>query len=217
MAPSTSASARAKSTAAPAVVDESPAPVNLAADLEDAWARLERGEWAEAEAIYRRVLASRRQPEPDAALGLAVALHRQKRWTEAWDAYRASLRVWPDNPVAPTAMLSILTHTDAATAQSRLKSWVAERPQDAAAASAYGLLLGRKGQWTEAVSPLRRARELQPANGAHAYNLAVALDQLGRFADAADQYRTAVSLGGVGVPVDAAKARLTQLISEAQP
>lgn len=208
---------RTKPTPSPVVETEPPAPPSLAADLETAWALLDRGEWAQAEAIYRNILASRRQPEPDAALGLAVALHRQKRWTEAWDAYRVSLRVWPDNPVAPTAMLSILTHTDAATAQSRLKAWVAERPQDAAAASAYGLLLGRKGQWTDAVAPLRRARELQPAHGAHAYNLAVALDQLGRFADAADQYRTAVSLGGTGVPVEAAKTRLVELTSPVQP
>lgn len=179
---------------------------------------LERGQWAEAEAEYRGIIGSKKVPEPDAVLGLAVALHRQKRWSEALVAYEASLRVWPGNPVASSAMLDILAHTNAVEAESRLKQWIVDRPQDAAALSTYGLLLGRKASWPEAVGVLKRARELEPMNGTYAYNLAVALDQTHRYAEAAAQYQMALSMGGIGGKAAMAiKARLADIAQMVRP
>ena len=183
----------------------------LAFELANAWGLLERGKWADAEADYRVIISRSKSPEPDAVLGLAVALHRQKRWAEAWDAYEASLRVWPSNPVAPTAMLDILAHTNAPTAEARLKQWIIERPNDAAAFSSYGMLLGRRESWPEAQGMFRRALDLEPSNGAYAYNLAVSLDRSSRFAEAAQLYQAALSIGVVPSTATTIKARLADL------
>lgn len=189
----------------------------LAFDLANAWALLDRGQWAEAEADYRVIIGRSKVAEPDAVLGLAVALHRQKRWGEALAAYESSLRVWPGNPVASSAILDILANTNATNAEGRLKQWITDRPQDAAAFSTYGLLMGRKASWPEAVGMLRRARELEPANGIYAYNLAVALDQSQRYAEAAQQYQAALGLGGLGSVTGVIKTRLADLAQMVRP
>lgn len=198
-------------------VPEVAAKSELTSSLSNAWALLERGQWAEAEAGYRGIIGRSKTPEPDAVLGLAVSLHRQKRWAEAWEAYEASLRVWPANPVASAAMLDILAHTQAPTAEVRLRQWIVDRPQDAAVFSTYGLLQGRKANWPEAVTMLRRARELDPTNGVFAYNLAVALDQSRRYAEAAEQYQAALGLGGLGAVATVVKVRLGELAQLVQP
>ena len=200
-----------------APMSEAVAKSELAFELANAWALLERGQWAEAEADYRRIIGRSKIAEPDAVLGLAVALHRQKRWADALAAYETSLRVWPGNPVASSAILDILAHTNAANAESRLKQWIADRPQDAAAFSTYGLLLGRKASWPDAVGMLRRARELEPSNGIYAYNLAVALDQSQRHAEAVQQYQAALGLVGLGGVAPLIKARLLELAQMGRP
>ncbi len=107
--------------------------------------------------------------------------------------------MWPDNETARTGLLSILSESDPATAESRLQEWVQSRPRDAAAQSALGNLLGRQGRWADALGPLTLAQSLAPERAAHAYNLAVALDQARRYDEALRMYRQALQIGGTGV------------------
>ena len=108
-------------------------------------------------------------------------------------------------------MLDILAHTNAPTAEARLKQWIIERPNDAAAFSSYGMLLGRRESWPEAQGMFRRALDLEPSNGAYAYNLAVSLDRSSRFAEAAQLYQAALSIGVVPSTATTIKARLADL------
>lgn len=196
----------------PAAAPAAPALVRSLAQrhLQDAWAALGQGDAARAQALYRQVLAER-PDDPDATLGLAVALHRQKQLQEAWAAYQRSLQLWPDNATARTGLLAILSESDPATAESRLQEWVQARPRDAAAQAALGNLLGRQGRWAEALGPLTLAQSLAPEQAAYAYNLAVALDQSRRYAEALRLYRQALQLGGAGIPVKSIEYRQAEL------
>lgn len=178
--------------------------------LQEAWSALGQGDAARAQALYRQVLAER-PDDPDATLGLAVSLHRQKQLQEAWTAYQRSLQLWPDNATARTGLLAILSESDPATAESRLQEWVQTRPRDAAAQAALGNLLGRQGRWAEALGPLTLAQSLAPEQAAYAYNLAVALDQSRRYAEALRLYRQALQLGGAGIPVPSVEYRQAEL------
>lgn len=178
--------------------------------LQDAWTALGQNDAVRAQALYQQVLAER-PDDPDATLGLAVALHRQHKLEPAWAAYQRSLHLWPENETARTGLLAILSESDPVTAESRLQEWVQTRPRDAAAQSALGNLLGRQGRWADALGPLTQAQSLAPERAAHAYNLAVALDQSRRYEDALRMYRQALQIGGTGVPVKAIEYRLQDL------
>lgn len=183
------------------------------AQLQAAWAALRQGDAAKAQALYQQVLAER-PDDPDATLGLAVSLHRQRQHEAAWAAYQRSLQIWPDNDTARTGMLAILSDSDPATAESRLQEWVQSRPRDAAAQAALGNLLGRQGRWPEALGPLTLAQSLAPGHAAYAYNLAVALDQARRYEEALRMYRQALqqgASGASGVPVRAVERRIDEL------
>ncbi|WP_313069950.1 tetratricopeptide repeat protein [Melaminivora sp.] len=178
--------------------------------LQEGWSALRQGDAPRAQALYQQVLAER-PDDPDATLGLAVALHRQRQFEPAWAAYQRSLQLWPDNETARNGMLAILSESEPATAESRLQEWVQERPRDAAAQAALGALLGRQGRWSEALGALTLAQSLAPASAAHAYNLAVGLDQVRRYDDALRMYRQALQLGAAGTTARAAQRRMAEL------
>lgn len=210
------ATALASATAAPASTPPLVVRSEANRQLQDAWTALGQGDAARALGLYRQVLAER-PDDPDASLGVAVALHQQKNLAEAWTAYQRSLKLWPDNATARTGLLAILSESDALTAESRLSEWVQSRPRDAAAQAALGNLLGRQARWADALPWLARAQSLEPAQATYAYNLAVALDQSHRYAEAARHYQMALQLGGAGVPVPQVKNRLQELGELGEP
>ncbi len=219
----TGASTRAKAAAAAPVTSPTPArqvdsglkPAQLVRSqtqqqLQNAWAALRQGDAARAQTLYQQVLTER-PDDPDAALGLAVSLHRQRQHQAAWAAYQRSLQLWPDNETARTGMLAILSESDPDTAESRLQEWVQSRPRDAAAQAALGNLLGKQGRWAQALGPLMQAQSLAPNSAAYAYNLAVALDQARRYDEALQMYRLTLQLGSAGVPEPTLQRRIQEL------
>lgn len=211
--PSSRAASSAAAVSKPAVEGVKPAQLvrsQAQQQLQSAWSALKEGDAARAQALYQQVLAARPN-DPDAVLGLAVSLHRQRQLQAAWDAYQRSLQVWPDNETARTGMLAILSESDPDTAESRLQEWVQSRPRDAATQAALGNLLGKQGRWAQALGPLTLAQSLAPNSAPHAYNLAVALDQARRYDEALQMYRRTLQLGAAGVPRQGLERRIQEL------
>lgn len=72
-----------------------------------------------------------------------------------------------------------------------LQRALASRPRDAGVHSRYGIFLQQQGRGVEAIAHFRSALELNPRSAEHSYNLALALLQENRAADALgvlDQY-----------------------------
>jgi tetratricopeptide (TPR) repeat protein len=79
-------------------------------------------------------------------------------------------------------------------------------------------MLAREGRIAEAQQAYFKALSLEPANAFHAYNLAVALDRMHKYAQAQQYYERSLSLfkaspasGKTGFPLVAAEQRLAQL------
>ncbi len=92
---------------------------------------------------------------------------------------------------------------------------LASRPDDPAVLNDLAVALDEAGRKDEAVSRYRQALRLRP-DGRIAYNLALALYDLGRFADALSALRTAESLGVHPDPAFA-EALSARLGSDARP
>ena len=89
---------------------------------------------------------------------------------------------------------------------------LAQQPNDAAALTGLGALRAREGRLADAAGLLRRALEIDPSNETTRFDLAGVLEQEGRTAEAAAEYRTLTTGPGVSEKTrQAARARLTGL------
>ena len=176
-----------------------------------AWALLEAGRFDEALAAYRRVLD--RQPDnADALVGAASVLHRRGERESAYELYRRALVQQPNQPTALAGLMQLIAQADAATAESRLKDFIASHPNDDAPHAALGQLLARQGRWSEAQASLFQAHVLAPRRAAHAYNLAVALDRLHLVPQALNFYQLSLSLPpSAEFGAEAVRQRIVQL------
>lgn len=184
-----------------------------AANVGAAWQAMSAGRFLEAEALYARVLNSS-PDQVDALVGMASLLHRRGQREAALNTYRRALAQAPDNSVALTGTLALLSESDPATAESRLKDFIDARPQEDGAQVALGHLLGRQGRWSEAQAAFFTAYTLQPHSATHAYNLAVALDHLHQYGEALKYYRLAMDQATSGeIPLDSTAKRVAALVS----
>lgn len=177
--------------------ESSPTPLFVArttgpAPLEEAYAALVAGRQDDAARMYGEVLKV--QPEErDALLGLAHIAHRAGRRDEAAEYYERVLRQEPDHPVAQAGLLALQARVDPALATSRTRDMAARHPESAAALATLGHLLVKEGRLADASLAFTRAQALEPNNPTHAYNLAVALDQLHQYDKARGYYERALS------------------------
>lgn len=180
--------------------------------LSAAYAALLAGEDAQAEAIYRQVLAG----DPggvDALLGLGALAARGGRDEEARAYFRQVQRLEPKNATAAAALSALPGGADATGAESQLKTLLREQPAAAALHFALGVHYVAAGRWTDAQLAFFEAVRHEPTNPDYAFNLAVSLDRLGQAQPAASYYRRALDLAGGGQRFDtgAAQARLAAL------
>jgi len=184
--------------------------------LELGYAALLESRFEDATQAYAQALKANSE-ERDALLGLAYIAQEKGRREEAQNYYRRALRQEPGNAIANSGLLALDAGGDEALAVSRARGLAARQPDSAAALSVAGTALARDGQMADAALAFARAQVLEPTNPVHAYNHAVALDRLGRFAQARLQYEKTVELsrsqesGARGVPVGALKQRLQEL------
>lgn len=183
--------------------------------LEAAWSALQSGELPQAEDLYRRALAA--EPgQVDAQLGLAVIAQARGDDAAARRGFRIVLESVPDHPRAWAGLAELAGDGDVGVIESRLRQLLAARAS-APLHFALGNLLARQQRWADAQAEFFAAASLEPKAADYVFNVAVALDRLGKPGAALPWYERGLDLAAHGRPArfDAAAvgARITQLRS----
>jgi len=152
------------------------------------------GRLAEAEEIYRRILAA--QPKhPDALHLLGFLAHQVGRHESAADLIRQAIAV------NPTDLIYHINLGNALVAQGHLDEAMATyhgalrlKPDFAVAYHNLGVALKAQGRLDEAVAAYRRALEIDPGYVDAHNNLGALLQERGEFAEAVALYRRALHL-----------------------
>lgn len=190
-------------------------------NLDSAYAAYQRGALTEAEALYRRVLASDPR-QRDALLGLATIAARAGNSAEALDLYSRLLARNPRDPIARAGLMELLPAASPATREADLKRLLNEYPDVAALSYAHGNFLASNQRWSEAQQAYFRALQLAKADAAasgrvnpdYAFNLAVSLEHLSQREPAQIYYREALEFAAnhpAGFDLVAVRTRLANL------
>lgn len=161
--------------------------------LQAAYQAFTAGDFSLAQQQYRTVLQADIR-NVDALLGMAAIAQRQNRVADANGWYQKVLEIEPRNTTAQTAMANMAVNDDAVTTQSRLKSMIAEQPNNANLHATLGNVYAEKNQWSSAQEAYFNASKLAPDNADYAFNLAVSLEQLRKPKLAYVQYLRALDL-----------------------
>ena len=184
----------------------------------EAYAALAAGNFESSQRLYNQLLRS----EPgnvDAVLGLAAISTQQGDSDAATRHYLKVLELDPRNTLAQAGLIGIAGRADPQGAETRVKQLIARDP------SAYlyftlGNTYVDQNRWPDAQQAFFQAYHLQPDNPDYAYNLAVALEQIGQPKPALDFYRRAAQLasakGRVNFSIAAAQDRISKLEKVAQ-
>ena len=191
----------------------SPRAPRVAPEVASAYQALRGGDLATARRQYQAVLAS----EPrnlDALLGAATVEARSGNRPAAIGEYRRALEVDPRNATALAGLAALADGTRADSLEPQLLADIGRYPAQPALRVALGNLYAAQGRWSDAQAAYFEAHRLDPANADVAFNLAVALDQLGKSKVAAMFYRRALEAAS-GHPAQfdpaAAERRAAQL------
>lgn len=183
------------------------------APLQAAWNALQAGDVARAETLYRRVL----EDEPgqvDAQLALAVIAQSRGDDESARRGYRRVLESVPDHPRAWGGLAELAGEGEAGAVESRLRQLLGAQPS-APLHFALGNLLARQQRWDDAQVEYFAAASLAPQAPDYAFNVAVALERIGKAPAALSWYNRSLELvaRGRAARFDAAavRARVAQL------
>jgi tetratricopeptide (TPR) repeat protein len=196
---------------APLVISGRPSPLTAA------HAALRAGDLSRAESLYRETLATERD-QPDAHLGMALIEQSRGGTAAALVQYRAVLALRPGDPQAWAGLADLTGDGELEGMESRLRNLLATRP-DAALHFALGNILARQLRWSDAQESYFAAATGAPQNADYAFNLAVALDRLGKGRVAIPHYARALALAGDAraVQFDASSVRTRMQQLEALP
>jgi predicted O-linked N-acetylglucosamine transferase (SPINDLY family) len=152
------------------------------------------GKLAEAEATYRRVLAS--DPRNIQALHLLwAALSQQGNFSAALEAIESAVRLWPSDATLwhslGTALMNVARNGDAEDAYLKARQM---RPDFADAHFSLGYLLERTGRFSEAEQSLRQAVRLDPNDQLTLNHLGIVLLRLDRPSQAMTYFRRVLTL-----------------------
>ena len=165
---------------------------------------------------YSRALASD-ATNRDALLGMATIALRGGNSNAAQGLYQRVLEIYPRDAYASAQLSTLRSGSEAAGAESRVKSLLANEPDKAGAAPlhfALGNQMAAQNRWPEAQQAYFNAFAAEPDNPDYCFNLAVSLDQIRQPKLAFEHYARALELAQKrrpGFDVARAKARLDQL------
>lgn len=202
----------------PSIRHTAPVHASVPARVQRAYDALRIGDLNTARDLYRQALDGNPR-NTDALNGLAtIALH-DGDIRDAERYFRATLDVDPKDAVAATQLALLLSAGDSAEAESRLRSFIAERPNVAPGYFALGNLFTRQARWREAQQAFFQAHTLDPDNPDVLFNLAVSLDHLNQPALARQFYAQALQTADkrpAGFDQAAARTRLQTLTTTPQ-
>jgi tetratricopeptide (TPR) repeat protein len=209
------AGAKSRNTRAPGEVQVSPtATVRVNPVLDTAYSAYLANNMPAARDGYNAVL-ERDPANRDALLGLAGVAARERRYDEAEALYLRILNTDPLDAYAQTGLIAIRGQADPLTAESRLKTLIASRPDAAFLHYALGNLYAKQKRWNDAEQEHFRAFALDGDNADYCYNLAVSLDQMRQSSQALAHYQRALALAAAR-PASFDADRLRTRISELQ-
>lgn len=172
------------------------------------------GNYNEAQGLYKRVL-QRDTRNVDAMLGLGAIAERQGRMNDAFGWYQKVLEVDPKNAVALSAYANYAQ--DDQSKALKLKSMLADNPNDANAYAGLGAHFAEQSRWAEAQQAYFDAFRLNPS-AENAFNLAISLDQMGKPALALPYYKQSLDLvtstPSTTIDINALQARITAIQSQ---
>ena len=171
-------------------VSKSQSPPAVSPVLMNAYNAYLAGNNQEAQSLYKRVL-QRDTRNVDALLGMGAIAEREGRVDDALGWYQKVLEIDPKNATAQSAYAANVLQDDQTSAL-KLKSMLAENPNDANAHANLGAYYAGQSQWAEAQQSYFEAYRLN-ATAENAFNLAVSLDQMGKPALALPYYQQALA------------------------
>lgn len=156
-----------------------------------AWGNLQAGKLDAAFRDYEQTL--RNDPKNvDALMGLAVIAQREGRPADAERFFQLALEADPKNAAAQAAVIGNNAPSDPSTAESRLKTALADQPDSPSLNFALGNLYARQQRWPEAQQAYFNAVAGDGDNPDYLFNLAVSLDQLRQAKPATQYYQKAL-------------------------
>lgn len=169
-------------------------------ELQRGWAIHQQRRLAEAEGIYRRVLAA--APENAAAwCYLGIALHDQRRYPESISAYRKALELQPDFPIALNNLGNSLRYTlEIEEADRCFEQAIRLKPDYLNAYKNRGTLHVWTGSVERGLKWYERALEINPNEPELHRNLGVIYLLQGRFEEGWREYRWRWKVGDLHRP-----------------
>ena len=196
----------------PVEMAPSPRTPRVPAEVSSGYEALRSGDLATARRQYQSALAS--DPRNlDALLGLATTEARGQNRPAAIGYYRRALEVDPRNATALAGLAALADGGRAEALEPQLVADIHRYPTQPALRVALGNVYAAQGRWNDAQAAYFEAHRLDPANADVAFNLAVALDQLGKAKLAATYYRRALEAAR-GQPAQFDPAAATRRASE---
>lgn len=161
--------------------------------LFSAYQAFNHGEYVAAQQQYRQVLQNDIH-NVDALLGMAAIAQRQDRDADAAGWYQKVLAIDPRNDIAQAATISTQANGDAVSKETSLKNMLSLQPEAANLHAALGNVYAEQNQWPSAQEAYFNASRFAPNNADYVFNMAISLDQMGKFNLALRQYQRALDL-----------------------
>ncbi|MGI9294654.1 MAG: tetratricopeptide repeat protein [Pseudomonadales bacterium] len=158
-----------------------------------AWQQLQAGNYQRAEALYKKVLVTNAK-QIDALSGLSAIAQARGDHAAARQTLLQILRLDPHNSYAQASLLSNTDAKQKGRRESDLKTLEQQHPGQAEIPFILGNHYAALQRWPEAQAAYFRAFEKNSADPDYAYNLAIAMDHIGKQEVAVRYYNKALTL-----------------------
>jgi tetratricopeptide (TPR) repeat protein len=165
--------------------------------FQEAVRRHQLGQLAQAEALYRAIIAIHPAPA-DASYNLGLLLQTDRRYPDAADAYRHAIALRPDYVEALSNLGTVLQELGRLDEAVEIyRQAIAHQPAFAMAYTNLGTALKEQGKFIDAIAAYKQSLILCPNSDSVLANLGGVFLELQRYADAEAACRKAIALNPV--------------------